>query len=67
MVADETGKRAGRGAYLCKSEACWTEGLRKKALDRALKTEVQASDLVGLAEYARKLGIGTDLKIEGPA
>lgn len=61
VMVDPTGKKAGRGAYLCKSPECWREGLRKKALDRALKSEVQENDLAALAEYARKVGIAIDL------
>src|SRR5947209_1216587 len=34
---DETGKKAGRGAYLCRVRECWEIGLAKKALDNALK------------------------------
>jgi predicted RNA-binding protein YlxR (DUF448 family) len=34
---DETGKKGGRGAYLCRVRDCWESGLTKKGLDRALK------------------------------
>ena len=35
--ADETGRRNGRGAYLCRSEGCLNKALKIKALDRALE------------------------------
>mgnify|MGYP002357990976 CR=1 FL=1 len=35
---DETGKKAGRGAYLCRSAACWRNALERGSLSRALKT-----------------------------
>lgn len=35
---DPTGKRSGRGAYLCPTEACVTQALKQKKLERALKT-----------------------------
>ena len=37
IVADETGRRNGRGAYLCRSEACLNKALKIRALDRALE------------------------------
>ena len=37
IVADETGRRNGRGAYLCRSEGCLNKALKIEALDRALE------------------------------
>ncbi len=37
VVADETGRKNGRGAYLCRSEACLNKALKTRALDRALE------------------------------
>lgn len=37
---DLTGKKNGRGAYICSSMACLELARKKKALERALKTEV---------------------------
>ncbi len=36
---DETGKKSGRGAYLCYNIACWKEAVKKKKLGKALKVE----------------------------
>lgn len=33
---DPTGKRSGRGAYLCHEEGCWQAGLRGDALEHHL-------------------------------
>ncbi len=41
---DPTGKRAGRGAYLCRVRDCWQLALRRGALGRALKTDLSATD-----------------------
>ena len=38
IVVDETGRPAGRGAYVCRTEACLDKALAKGALSRALKT-----------------------------
>lgn len=37
-VIDLTGKRNGRGAYLCPSRTCLEKAVKSKALDRALET-----------------------------
>ena len=37
IVADATGRKNGRGAYLCRSEACLNKALKIRALDRALE------------------------------
>ena len=37
IVAAETGRKNGRGAYLCRSEACLNKALKIRALDRALE------------------------------
>lgn len=37
---DLTGKKSGRGAYLCGKEACFKLAQKNRALDRALKAPV---------------------------
>jgi uncharacterized protein len=48
---DPTGKRSGRGAYLCLQQPCWQTALKRHALDKALKTELTAADREALAAY----------------
>ena len=52
---DESGKRPGRGAYLCRSLDCWKKGLTKGRLERALRRKIDPEDrnrLIGFAaEY----------------
>ena len=43
VTLDPTGKRAGRGAYLCTSEACLTLAFKKGGLARTLKCQVPGS------------------------
>ena len=40
FVLDATGKRNGRGAYLCPSEECLEKAIRSKGLDRSFKMAV---------------------------
>ena len=37
IVADETGRKNGRGAYLCRAEACFNKAIKTRALERALE------------------------------
>jgi uncharacterized protein len=43
MMMDETGRRAGRGAYLCRDAGCWTLAAERGALGRALAAPVPAT------------------------
>ena len=36
---DETGKRPGRGAYLCRRRSCWETALQKRHLQHALRLD----------------------------
>lgn len=48
---DPTGKRSGRGAYLCLQPSCWQQALKRHALEKALKTELSAADREALAAF----------------
>src|SRR5689334_9021500 len=55
VVVDETGKKSGRGAYLCKARDCWDTALKRKALEYALKVPVTTEDKQALQDYAATL------------
>ena len=40
LVIDDTGKRNGRGAYLCRQSTCWEAALKGTQLSKALKMEI---------------------------
>ena len=54
IVLDPTGKKAGRGAYMCRSEQCLTKAFKEKRLEKALKhpigEEVYNALRVGIIE-----------------
>ena len=52
VLVDPTGKRAGRGAYLCHRATCWDKALTSHALARALHVALTADDLAALRAYA---------------
>lgn len=56
VVADPTGKLAGRGAYVCAQAECWEKALKKGGLERTLKTTISKKDADALREYATSLG-----------
>ncbi len=55
VVADPTGKRDGRGAYLCANRACWEDALKKDRLARALRTAISPADREELRRYAEQI------------
>ena len=56
VAVDPTGKRAGRGAYLCHDPACWEQALKRQGLERALRlTALQPEDREALEQVARAL------------
>jgi predicted RNA-binding protein YlxR (DUF448 family) len=56
VTIDPSGKKSGRGAYLCDSPECWQAGLRRGALARGLKLEsIAEADLLTLNDYSHQL------------
>jgi uncharacterized protein len=43
VALDPTGKKSGRGAYVCPSETCVTQALKRKSLERSLKPPIPES------------------------
>ncbi len=40
IMIDPTGKKAGRGSYICNDHNCFVLAKKRRALDRGLKTQV---------------------------
>ncbi len=57
VEVDLTGKRSGRGAYLCPDPACWEAALRRDRLAVALRTKISEEDRRSLLEFARNTAI----------
>jgi uncharacterized protein len=49
---DPTGKKNGRGAYLCTRRSCWDKAADGSVLDRALKTTIDQETRSLLRRYA---------------
>jgi predicted RNA-binding protein YlxR (DUF448 family) len=67
VLIDPTGKRSGRGAYLCDNPACWQAALKRGLVTRALKLEtaIAEDDLQTLHTFAQRLG-GTSEPVASP-
>ncbi len=55
VEVDISGKKSGRGAYLCPQKTCWELALKKNRLDYALRTKIPAANKQNLLEYSRNL------------
>ena len=61
LVVDETGKRSGRGAYLCRNPECWGRAAKGSRLNQALRAEMTGDDRARLAAF------GASLQEQAPA
>lgn len=52
VVIDDTGKKNGRGAYLCEKPACWANAVDSQILSRALKSTVSPASIERLRAHA---------------
>lgn len=55
VEVDPTGKKSGRGAYLCRRPECWQAALKKDRLGHALRTTLSEADRAALLEHAEGL------------
>jgi len=55
VAVDETGKKSGRGAYVCGSAPCWREALERGSLNRALKMTLTVEQKDELRKFIKSL------------
>ena len=48
-LVDPSGRRSGRGAYLCHKDECWDRARKGRALDKALRTTLSQDEKDKLA------------------
>ncbi len=48
ITVDRTGKKSGRGAYLCHNPACFVKAVRARRLQNALGAEITESVLAAV-------------------
>jgi len=58
---DKTGKKSGRGAYLCSNVECLDIALRKNNLNRSLKQDIPLKTLDELRkDFLKNIDVNTD-------
>ncbi|HEU5229713.1 MAG TPA: YlxR family protein [Ktedonobacteraceae bacterium] len=55
VAIDATGKKSGRGAYLCARLSCWEHAVQKKRLEQELETTISEEDRVNLDAFIATL------------
>ena len=55
VEVDLTGRKPGRGSYLCINRKCWDLALRSGHIERALRTQLTAENKEKLVNYAKGL------------
>lgn len=55
VEVDFSGKKAGRGAYLCPRWECWELGIKKNRFDYALRTKISLENRRKLLEDCTNL------------
>lgn len=56
VQVDLSGKKAGRGAYLCARRSCWEAAFKRRMIGRALRVEaLHPDDLTALRQFAEQL------------
>lgn len=64
VAIDPTGKRNGRGAYLCEKPGCWDRALSSPLLSRALNTEIVPDTVEQLKGFAATLHASSEAQPE---
>ncbi len=55
VLLDPTGKKSGRGAYLCAKRSCWEPALRKGRLEHEFGVTISPEDRAALDAYVDSL------------
>lgn len=55
VEVDTSGKKEGRGAYLCRNARCWEAGLKGNRIEHHLKTSLSSDAREELTRYAREV------------
>jgi len=55
VEVDISGKKAGRGAYLCRAPECWEVGVKGGRLEHALRTSLNQDNRQQLIRYGKDL------------
>ncbi|MDR1800925.1 MAG: YlxR family protein [Lachnospiraceae bacterium] len=57
FVLDETGRKNGRGAYICRNQECFEKAVKNKGLERSFKGKIPDEVYKALGEELKELGV----------
>ncbi len=55
VTIDATGKKSGRGAYLCAKRSCWENAIKKHRLEQEFEVTISEEDRAELDAYIATL------------
>jgi uncharacterized protein len=55
VALDATGKKSGRGAYLCARLSCWETAIKKKRFEQEFELTISEEDRAGLDAFIATL------------
>jgi uncharacterized protein len=55
VVLDATGKKSGRGAYICARLSCWENAMKRKRLEQEFEITISEEDRAGLDAFIATL------------
>lgn len=55
VLLDASGKKAGRGAYLCAKLSCWENALKRKRLEQTFEVTITPEDRTALETFVATL------------
>ena len=55
VEVDMSGKKAGRGAYLCRARECWETGFKSGRLEHTLRTTLTHDNREQLVKFGKDL------------
>jgi predicted RNA-binding protein YlxR (DUF448 family) len=55
VQVDPTGKKSGRGAYLCARRSCWENALKRKRIEDELEVTISPEDRAELDSFIATL------------
>lgn len=61
IEVDTSGKKAGRGAYLCRTLECWETGVKRGGVEHTLRTTLTPDNRERLIKAAEKLPLSAEV------
>ena len=67
VLVDATGKKSGRGAYLCARLSCWENAIKKKRFEQEFEITLSDEDRAGLDAFIATLPKDEPVQAQPPA